>query len=65
VPSIASFTYFSLFVNCMPSCIPCSCSGCGTQTLRVVVRPLDQLRTAVPADQAGVAPTGPVTFKWV
>jgi hypothetical protein len=25
----------------------------------------DQLKTVVPADQAGVAPTGPVTFKWV
>jgi hypothetical protein len=31
----------------------------------VMVKPLDQLKTVVPADQAGVAPTGPVTFKWV
>jgi hypothetical protein len=31
----------------------------------MVVRPLGQLKTVVPAGQAGVAPTGPVTFKWV
>jgi hypothetical protein len=30
-----------------------------------MVRTLDQLKTVVPADQAGVAPTGRVTFKWV
>jgi hypothetical protein len=30
-----------------------------------MVRPLDQLKTVVPANKAGVAPTGPVTFKWV
>jgi hypothetical protein len=72
LPSSLFYSAFQCFAHLVIVCCQLLCvfsvqliSGCRTWTLRVMVGPLDQLKTVVPADQAGFAPTGPVTFKWV